>query len=148
MSKELDSMRKFNFLLGTWELKSEVPKSQFSEYDSGAGRGEFKTLLDGKYVSFDYMIKYTKTSGAAHAVFAWNSKSKNYDYWWFENSGDYMQASCNFIDDSTLCLNWYNSLFIQTFQLKENGNVVLEMRYPKNKDEFEVVLKVIFTKVD
>ena len=43
---------------------------------------------------------------------------------------------------------WHNSLFVQTFQLKEKGNIELEMRYPKNKDEYEIVLKVLFTKVE
>jgi hypothetical protein len=37
---------------------------------------------------------------------------------------------------------------VQTFQRKENGNIELEMRYPKNKEEYDVVLKVLFAKVE
>ena len=148
MSKELNPMEKFGFLLGAWQLKSEVPKSQFSEYDSGEGRGEFRQILNDRYVTFDYQAKNSKSKGAAHAIFVWDNKNNNYKYWWYEDSGEFSQATCDFIDEKTLCLNWHNSLFVQTFQLKENGNIELEMRYPKNKDEYEVVLKVLFTKVE
>jgi len=57
-----------------------------------------------------------------------------------------MQATCNFLDENTLCLNWHDSILVQTFSRTENGNVVLEMRYPKNKTDYELVLEVIFTK--
>ena len=63
MSKELNPMEKFSFLLGTWKLKSEVPKSQFSEYDSGEGRGEFRQILNDRYVTFDYQAEYSKSKG-------------------------------------------------------------------------------------
>jgi hypothetical protein len=57
-----------------------------------------------------------------------------------------MQAACNFLDENILCMNWHDSLLVQTFSRKESGEVVLEMKYPKNKTEYEVVLEVIFTK--
>ena len=57
-----------------------------------------------------------------------------------------MEATCNFIDENTLCLNWHDSILVQTFGRRENGSVVLEMRYPQNKTDYEVVLEVIFTK--
>ena len=146
MSEELNPMDKFNFLLGAWELEYIVPKSQFSEYDSGKGKGEFKRILNNKYVTFDYHAKLTGVEDGAHAIFVRDKRNNNYKYWWFEDSGEFSEATCNFIDDKTLCLNWHNSLFVQTFQLKDNGNIQLEMRYPKNKDDYEVVLEVIFTK--
>lgn len=148
MSKELDPMDKFGFLLGQWQMKSEIPKSQFSDYDTGEGRGEFKRILNQRYVTFDYMTNYSNSQGAAHAIFVWDNKNKNYKYWWYEDSGEFSQATCDFIDENTLCLNWHNSLFVQTFQLMENGKIKLEMRYPKDKDDYEVVLKVLFTKVE
>jgi len=148
MSEELNPMEKFNFLFGTWKLKYEVPKSQFSDHDSGEGRGEFKFILNDRYVTFDYQFELSLEKTGAHAVFAWDKNRKNYKFWWFEDSGEYSQATCNFINETTLCLNWHNSLMVQTFQQTENGNIKLEMRYPKNKDEYQIVLKVLFTKTE
>lgn len=146
MNEQLNSMDKFNFLLGKWHLGYKVPKSLFSKEDFGSGEGEFKRLLNDKYVTFDYHAKLTSGESSAHGIFAWDEKSKIYRYWWFEDSGAFMQATCNFLDENTLCLNWHDSVLVQTFSLVENGNVVLEMRYPKNKTEYESVLTVIFTK--
>jgi hypothetical protein len=66
--------------------------------------------------------------------------------WWFEDSGEFMEATCNFLNETTLCLNWHNSLLVQTFQLIENGKMILQMKYPSNQNDYEVVLKVVFTK--
>jgi len=148
MSEELNPMEKFDFLLGTWNLKSEVPKSKFSDHDLGEGKGEFKRILNDRYVTFDYRIEYSNSTVGAHAIFVWDNKCKNYKYWWYEDSGAFSQAACDFIDDKTLCLNWSDSLFVQTFQQTETGNIQLEMRYPKNKNEYEVVLKVLLTKFE
>ncbi|MBU1680863.1 MAG: hypothetical protein KJ799_09355 [Bacteroidetes bacterium] len=147
MSEELNPMDKFNFLLGVWKIEYQVPKSQFSEYDSGGGEGEFKRILKNKYVTFDYYAKLSKIEDAAHAIFAWDEKSKIYRYWWFEDSGEFMKATCNFINENTLCFNWHNSLLVQTFQPIENGKIVLQMRYPSNKNDYEVILEVVFTKM-
>ncbi len=147
MSNELNSMDKIGFLLGAWQLKSEVPKSQFSEYDTGEGRGEFRQILNKRYITFDYQAVYSKGAGAAHGIFAWDHKNKNYKYWWFEDSGEFSQATCDFVDENILCLNWHNSLLVQTFKKTDNGDIKLEMRYPKNKNDFQIVLKVLLTKV-
>lgn len=146
MSEEINPMDKFNFLLGTWKLEYQVPKSQFSEYDSGEGEGEFKRILNNQYVTFDYYAKLSKGEGAAHAIFVWDKRSNIYRYWWFEDSGEFMEATCNFLNETTLCLNWHDSLLVQTFQLIENGKMILQMRYPSNQNDYEVVLKVVFTK--
>ena len=146
MTEETHQMDKFNFLLGKWNLEYRVPKSQFSEVDSGKGEGEFKRVLNDRYVTFDYHSKLSGGEGRAHAIFTWDEKSKIYRYWWFEDSGAFMEATCNFLDENTLCLNWHDSILVQTFSRAENGKVVLEMRYPQNKTDYEVVLEVIFTK--
>ena len=146
MSNKLNPMDKFNFLFGTWKLDYKVPKSRFSEEDSGQGEGSFKHILNDRYVTFDYHAKLSKGEGTAHAIFAWDKKSNIYRYWWFEDSGEYMEATCDFIDDRTLYLNWHNSLLVQSFQLLEDGKVKLQMRYPLNKNEYETVLEVISTK--
>jgi len=39
MKEETNPMDKFDFLIGTWKLEYTVPKSQFSEADSGEGDG-------------------------------------------------------------------------------------------------------------
>ena len=146
MKEETNPMDKYDFLIGTWKLEYTVPKSQFSEADSGEGNGVFKRVLNDRYVTFDYHSKLSGGEGSAHAIFAWDEKSKIYRFWWFEDSGAFMQATCNFLDENTLCLNWHDSILVQTFSRTENGNVVLEMRYPKNKTEYEIVLKVTFVR--
>ena len=143
---ESNPMDKFNFLIGSWEMESYIPKSRFSDDDSGKGSGEFKRTLNDKYVTFDYSAKYSKGEGAAHAIFVWDSKSEIYRYWWFEDSGEFNRATCEFIDENTLCLNWDNSIFVQTISKQQNGNIILEMRYPVNKNDYEPVLKVIMKK--
>jgi hypothetical protein len=146
MTEDLNPMDKFNFLLGTWELDYKVPKSHFSDSDFGEGEGKFKRILKNKYVTFDYYAKLSKIEDAAHAIFVWDKRNNNYKYWWFEDSGDFMEATCNFINETTLCLSWHNSLLIQTFQLIENGKMLLQMKYPSNQNDYEVVLEVVFTK--
>jgi hypothetical protein len=147
MEKETNPMEKFDFLLGAWELKYDVPKSQFSDKLTGEGRGEFKRILNDRYVTFDYEARFSKGEASAHAVFVWDKKDNNYKYWWFEDSGEFNQATCDFIDKNTLCLNWHNSLFVQSFHKSKNGDVILEMRYPKDRNDYKIVLKVIFMKV-
>jgi hypothetical protein len=46
-------MEKFDFLLDSWNLEYRVPKSAFSEADTGSGTVTFKRALDDKYVYFD-----------------------------------------------------------------------------------------------
>jgi hypothetical protein len=146
MTEQLNPIDKFNFLLGTWKMEYKVPKSQFSDTDEGKGEGEFKSILNNRYVTFDYRAQLSKIKVAAHAIFAWDDNIKIYRYWWFEDSGAFMQATCDFIDDNTLCLNWHNSILVQTFSKTEDGKLILEMRYPSNKTDFEIVLEVVFSK--
>jgi hypothetical protein len=143
MSDELNPMDKFNFLLGNWNLEYTIPKSFFSEARSDSGKGTFKRALNDKYVTFDYS---TKTGGEAKGIFAWDDNLKVYRYWWFENSGTFMEATCNFLSETTLSLNWHNSLLVQTFQQLEKDNIILKMSHPSNND-YEIVLEVIFTKL-
>jgi len=146
MSKELNPMDKFSFLLGTWKMKYKIPKGQFSSEDIGEGKGIFKRILNNRYVTFDYNAKLTTIEAAAHAIFAWDEKSKIYRYWWFEDSGESMKATCNFINENTLCLNWHNSLLVQTFHRAENGKIILQMKNPSNKNDYDIILEVVFTK--
>jgi hypothetical protein len=146
MNKEINPMDKFDFLIGKWKLKYNVPKSFLSDEDTGEGTGEFKRILNNKYVSFDYSAKLSKGEGSAHAIFAWDDKSKLYKFWWFEDSGNYSSATCNFIDDDTLCLNWHDSLLVQSFKKENSNKIILRMKYPANENKYDLVLEVTFTK--
>ena len=142
-------MEKFDFLLGNWDLEYKVPKSALYEADTGSGLGTFKRALDDKYVCFDYECSLSSTpqqTGKAHAIFAWDEKAEAYRFWWFENSGAFRQATCNFIDNDTLFLNWHDTLLIQTFTKSGPDKVTLKMEHPIAKDKFELIMEVIFTR--
>jgi hypothetical protein len=151
MAKQSNVMDKFDFLLGNWNLESNVPKSAFSEAATGKGTGTFKRELDDKYVYFDYASSFitgknTEQKGGAHGIFAWDEKWKVYRYWWFENSGNFMEATCNFVNDDTLFMNWHDTLLIQTFTKVDANKVILRMEHPAAQEKFELILEVIFTR--
>lgn len=140
-------MDRLNFLLGKWNLDYKVPKSIFSDEDFGIGKGEFKKFLNNKFVKFDYDAKLSKSKVKAHAIFGWDDKNNIYKYWWFENSGAFMEAACNFTNANSLQINWQSSLLVQTFRLIKNGDVIMRMNYPANDNDNALILEVIFTKV-
>jgi hypothetical protein len=136
-------VKKFEFLLGDWDLEYRVPKSTLSEAGSDTGIGTFKRALNDKYVVFDY----STTSGSeAKGVFAWDDKVKMYRYWWFENSGSFLTATCNFINDEVLAMNWHNTLLVQTFTREGSERVILRMQNPTAQGGYELLLEVIFTR--
>jgi len=139
-------MEKFDFLLGDWNLEYRVPKSAFSEKATGTGSGTFKRALEDRYVCFDYSSSLTIGQGGAHGIFAWDEKSKVYRYWWFESSGNFLTATCDFIDAETLFLNWHDTLLIQTFKKDGPNKVILRMEAPTPEGKFELILEVIFTR--
>jgi hypothetical protein len=137
---------KLDFLLGSWNLEYKVPKSNFSEENIGLGTGEFKRMLNDKYVSFDYHAMLSSIESSAHGIFAWDDKSKIYRYWWFESSGNTLTASCNFINDDTLSMNWHDSLLVQTFHKDKDDKLTLHMKSPVSADKYELILEVDFTR--
>ncbi len=139
-------MEKFGFLIGDWNLEYKVPKSAFSEAATGSGSGTFERALDDKYVYFDYSASVGGQKGEAHAIFAWDEKAKVYRYWWFESSGNFLTATCNFVNGNILFLNWHDSLLKQTFKKINQNKVVLRMEHPNSEGEYELVLEVIFTR--
>ncbi len=137
-------MKKFDFLLGDWNLEYRIPKSAFSAAMTGVGRGTFKPALSDKYVYFDYSATFsTGDTAQAHAIFAWDEKAKIYRYWWFEDSGAFMAAACNFINKETLFMNWHDTLLIQTFTKQDSNQVILNMNNPDSEGNYESVLEVI-----
>ena len=146
MAKQSKRMERFDFLLGNWNLEYRVPKSQFSEAATGSGTGTFKRALDDKYVYFDYSASLTTGVGAAHGIFAWDEKAKVYRYWWFESSGNFLEATCNFVNDETLFLNWHITVIMQTFTKIDTDKVILRMEHPVAQGKYELILEVIFTR--
>lgn len=138
-----DNLDKFEFLLGDWNMESRVPKSSFSEAGTDTGKGSFTRILNDKYVMFEYSAQ---SGGAAKGIFAWDDKIEMYRYYWFENSGNFSSATCNFINEETLAMNWNDALFVQTFVKEAPDRIVLKMQYPADKGGHECVLEVIFTK--
>jgi len=140
-------MTKFEFFLGNWTLDYRVPKTVLSEATTGSGAATCKRALNDKYVYFDYSASFASGDKAqAHAIFAWDEKAKIYRYWWFEDSGAFMNATCNFINDETLFLNWHDTLLIQTFTKVSPNRVILKMENPNSAGKYEVVLEVILTR--
>jgi hypothetical protein len=137
-------MEQFNFLLGTWSLKYTVPKTAFSDEDTGVGEGTFTRALNDQYVFFDYIAILTRKKAQAHGIFAKDLKYGGYKYWWFEDSGNYLCATCNFLDENTLFLNRHDSTLIQTFEKIKPDQIVLKMSHPINKQLFEAILIVEF----
>ncbi len=139
-------MEKFDFLLGNWNMEYNIPKSSFSKAATGTGTGIFKRALDDKYVYFDYSSLINSEKGEAHAIFAWDNKSKIFRFWWFESSGNFTKATCNFVNDEILFLNWHDSLLIQTFKKVDSNKVILRMENPTSEGKYELILEVIFTR--
>jgi hypothetical protein len=140
-------MEKFEFLLGTWKMEYRIPESEFSPALTGSGTGTFKRGLSDKVVFFDYSATFsTGDKAEAHGVFAWDDKSKTHRYWWFENSGTFDAATCRFLKDGLLYMNWHGSLMSQTFNKEGRDSVLLRMFHPGPKRKSITVMEVTFTK--
>lgn len=147
MDKIDDPMDKFHFFIGDWKLEYKVPASRFSAEDSGVGEGSFKRVLNDRYVVFDYHAKLSAGEGGAHGIFAWDKRGNIYRYWWFEDSGEYSEASCEFLDENTLCMNWHDGVLVQIFRRLEDGKkILLQMKYPSDKNDYKTVLEVLLTR--
>jgi len=143
-------MRKYDFLIGEWKLKYRVPKSIYSEATTGSGEGTFKRALAGKCVFFDYSCTLRSApdqTTTAHGVFAWDEKAGIHRYWWFESSGAFLTAICNFIGNDTLLMNWHDTLLTQTFKKADPDKVVLRMENPNPDGGYELVMEVILSRV-
>jgi hypothetical protein len=147
MLNELNKMDRFEFLIGEWNLVYNIPKSAFGGASKGTGIGKFKRALDDKYVYFDYESYINDQEGQAHGIFAWDDKSKIYRFWWFESSGNFSQANCDFINNDMLFLNWHDSLLMQTFSKINPNNVILRMERPISNGKYELILEVIFKRM-
>lgn len=149
MARKENVMEKFGFLLGTWHLGYRIPKSMFSEADTGSGTGTFKRVLDDRYVCFDYSCSFSSApeqTTRAHAIYAWDEKANVYKVWWFESSGNFTDGTCNFVNDEILYINWHNGLFVQTFKKAGQNEIILRMEHPDSEGKYELAMEVIFTR--
>ncbi len=138
-------MEKFEFLLGTWKMEYRVPESEFSAAMTGSGTGTFKRALNDKFVYFDYSASFsTGDKAEAHGIFAWDEKSKIHRYWWFENSGSFDAATCRFLDDGLLFMNWHGSWLSQTFHKTGRDSLALRMFSPDSEGKQKTILEVAF----
>jgi hypothetical protein len=140
---ETNPMNKFEFLLGNWQLDYHIPKSTFSEAKTDKGTGSFRKALGEKYVIFEYR---TESGSEAMGIFAWDQRINAYTYWWYENSGSYLQATCNFLDDKTLAMNWHDTLLVQTFVSESLERVKLTMSNPTVEGGYKALMEVILTR--
>ena len=60
MAANEDRMKKFEFLIGDWNLEYKVPKSAFAEAETGTGKGTFRRALKDRYVYFDSVLSSYK----------------------------------------------------------------------------------------
>jgi hypothetical protein len=139
-----DPLEKFEFLLGSWNLEYRIPESNFSEARSDTGKGSFKKILSDKYILFEYS---TGSGGEAKGIFAWDDKIRAFRYWWFENSGSHATATCNFISDEILAMNWHDTLLVQTFEKESPDIVTLKMQHPSAHNRYDLIMEVIFTRI-
>jgi hypothetical protein len=144
MADPNDRMNEFDFLLGTWDLEYIVPASSSAKRERGTGTGTFRRALNDKYVYFDYECHLPSGDGKAHAVFAWDEKARVYRYWWFEDSGSFLTATCAFVKPGILFLSWHDCLLTQTFSQENPGRVVLRMNQPDSRGKPATILKVVF----
>jgi len=144
-------MDKFQFFLGSWDLQYNVPKSKFGAAATGVGFGTFQKALNDKFIYFDYKAGISRgqkkePEGSAHGIFGWDEKIQFYRYWWFESSGSFQSATCNFISDNVLFMYWHDTLIQQTFSKENDEKVVLRMEHPIDQGKNELILEVIFNK--
>lgn len=140
-------MEKFNFLIGEWSLKYKVPQSVYSPEATGEGTGTFRKALNDKCVFFDYCAEMTAGSTSAHGVFIKDKISNVYKYWWFEDTGSFDSATCNFTDNHTLFMTWHSNLLVQTFKKIDEDHILLTMSAPSDRQELFPVLIVNFHRI-
>jgi hypothetical protein len=138
-------MRALSFMVGEWGLDYTVTQGGHTT-KAIRGTGSLRYLFNATYLAFDYQV-FEKASGemiaGAHAIFAWDKKSGQYRYYWFEDSGNFHQAAGVLRDAHTLALEWQDINCTQIFQRVGADAMYLEMHCP----EQDLLLRVDFTRV-
>ena len=145
MTSETSPMRALSFMIGEWGLDYTVTQHGHTT-KTIRGTGSIRYLFNAAYLIFDYRI-FEKATGdmiaEAHAIFAWDKKSGQYRYYWFEDSGNFHQATGVLRDAHTLALEWQEINCTQIFQRVGADAMYLEMRCPAQ----DLLLRVDFARL-
>jgi hypothetical protein len=110
------------------------------------GTGSLRYLFDATYLTFDYQALQKETGemiAEAHAIFAWDKKLGQYQYYWFESSGNFLQATGVLRDADTLALEWQDIHCTQIFRRVSADGMYLEMQCPAQ----DFLLRVDFSRL-
>lgn len=139
------AIRALSFMVGEWELDYTVTQHGGTA-STICGTGSIRRLFDGTYITFDYQVRQKETRekiGEAHAIIAWDKKTGQYRYFWFENSGTFLQATGFLRDDQTLALEWQDVNCRQIFRRVDADAIYLEMQCPDQ----DLILRVDFARM-
>jgi hypothetical protein len=138
-------MRALSFMIGEWGLDYTVTQRGHTT-KTLRGIGSLHYLFNAAYLTFDYRMLKKATGeiiAEAHAIFAWDKKSGQYRYYWFEGSGNFHQATGVLRDAHTLALEWQDINCTQIFRRVSADAMYLEMRCP----EQDLLLRVDFSRL-
>ena len=138
-------MRALSFMVGEWGLDYTVTQHGHTT-KTIRGIGSLRYLFNATYLTFDYQMLQKATGemiGEAHAIFAWDKKSGQYRYYWFESSGNFLQATGILRDAHTLALEWQDIKCTQIFRRVSADALYLEMQCP----EQDLLLRVDFSRL-
>jgi hypothetical protein len=138
-------MRALSFMIGEWGLDYTVTQ-RGQTTNPLRGIGSLHYLFNATYLAFDYQALEKATGeviAEAHAIFAWDKKSGQYRYYWFEDSGNFRQATGILRDAHTLALEWQDIHCTQIFRRVSADAMYLEMQCP----EQDLLLRVDFSRL-
>jgi hypothetical protein len=138
-------MRALSFMVGEWALDYAVTQ-QGHTTKTMRGIGSLRYLFDATYLTFDYQALQRATSemiAEAHAIFVWDKKLRQYRYYWFESSGNFLEATGVLRDADTLALEWQDINCRQIFRRVSADAMYLEMQCPDQ----DLVLRVDFARL-
>jgi hypothetical protein len=133
-------MARLGFMVGEWDLDYTAHYGGKADRDL-CGTGAIKPLYDGVYLWFEYEVRNKRTheiGGGARGIFAWDSKSEAYRYYWFESSGAFLNATASLRDAETLYLQWHGVDCTQIFQRVSDDALLLEMTCPEQNLKLRV----------
>ena len=146
LTTETDApMRALSFMVGEWGLDYTVTQHGHTT-KTIRGIGSLRYLFNATYLTFDYQMLEKATGemiAEAHAIFAWDKKLGQYRYYWFESSGNFLQATGILRDDHTLALEWQDIHCTQIFRRVSADAMYLEMQCP----EQDFLLRVDFSRL-
>jgi hypothetical protein len=138
-------MRALSFMIGEWALDYTVTQHGQTT-KTLRGIGSLRYLFNATYLTFDYQTLEKATGemiAEAHAIFAWDKKLGQYRYYWFESSGNFLQATGILRDADTLALEWRDINCTQIFRRVSADAMYLEMQCP----EQDLLLRVDFSRL-